>query len=74
MLDVLATMPEEAFGYFVLALKNTIQLNEWNHGFTSESTKSFIDLAKAVNEYVGFEFVDMDAIKSHNPTFFEDKV
>ena len=61
-------MLEEAFGYIVLACVDVVKNNEWNHGFIPQSTKSFVDLAKAINDYIGEEYIDMSIIKQHNPT------
>jgi len=70
LLKVLETMSEETFGYVMIALKEVVEKNEWNHGFRHESTRSFVDLAKSLNEIIP-DFIDMNPIKEHNPRLFE---
>lgn len=71
LLRVLTTMPDEAFGYIVIACANVVKTYEANHGFIPASTKSFVELAKAINEYLGGEYIEMDVVKAHNSTLFE---
>ena len=63
-------MPDEAFGYVVLACADVVRTNEANHGFRPESTACFVALAIAVNSFVGGDLIDMAVIKSHNPILF----
>ena len=57
--SVLNEMTEESFGYVVMACVNVVKQNSWNGGFTPESRDSFKKLAKAVNDYVGGELINL---------------
>lgn len=70
ILEILNKMPDEAFSYVVLACKAVVEQNEANHGFLPASTRSFVELALAVNAYVGGDLIDMKVVQAHNPTLF----
>jgi hypothetical protein len=72
-LEALRKMPDEAFGYVVLACKDVVERNEANHGFTIASTRGFIDLAFGINRYIGSDLIDMTKVRQHNPMLFSDE-
>ena len=52
LLDTLVNMPEESFGYVVIACGQVAKQYVGNHGFRPESTESFVMLDRAVNNYI----------------------
>lgn len=57
--NVLNEMTEESFSYVVLACVNVVKQNSWNGGFTQESRDSFKKLAKAINDFVGGDLINL---------------
>lgn len=76
LLDALRKMSDEAFGYAILALVGVVKTNEANHGFTPESSESFVRLAFALNRcareqlHYPEDIIDMDVVRTHNPMLF----
>ena len=71
LLAILAQMPEEAFGYVLLALADVVRTHEANHGFMPASTASFVALARAVNAAAEAPLIDLDRVREHNPRLFD---
>jgi hypothetical protein len=57
LIDILATMPSEAFSYVVLACVTVVNANVGNGGFLPASHQSFIALGHAINAYIGSDYV-----------------
>lgn len=63
LIQIFSTMPDESFSYIVAAVISIVRNNVDNHGFMPESTQSFINLGKAINDYIGGDFIDPNILK-----------